>query len=226
MSIVKQKLLGFVVIIFLGIAFQGYKPVGSATKKHKTISEKKKLFKNVGCAYSDELLVEYPQFDQLKAEQSDMYRYDTDRYEAYAQKYARPVQEKQHASMYLKWISEVIGYGVFAENDIAKGDFIGEYSGVLREVKQAPDDLDYAWYYSLDGVDGKKLVVDGKNYGNELRFINHANNPNTVRIDVIGKDGNFHVVYIASKNIKKDEQLTVSYGREYFTSRGMKVVEV
>lgn len=226
MNIFSQKRLAIIAILFAGIAFQGYKPVGSAQKKYKSLSEKKKLFKDVGCLYSNELKVEYPEFNKLDHKNSSLYIYDPQRYDAYEQKYAGDVHTKHHAPMVLRWISDVVGYGVFAGQDIKKGDFIGEYSGVLREVQKSSDNLDYAWYYSLDGVDGKKLVVDGKKQGNELRFINHAKNPNTIRIDVLGKDGIFHVVYIASKDIKKDEQLTVSYGEGYFTSRDMKVVEV
>lgn len=226
MNVFNQNRWAIVAILFAGIVFQGYKPVGSAEKKYKSLSEKKKLFKDVGCQYSNDLKIEYPEFAQLDHKNSSLYSYDPERYDAYAQKYAADVHVKRHAPMILKWISDVVGYGVFAAQNIKKGDFVGEYSGILREVQKAPDNLDYAWYYSFDGLDGKKLVVDGKKQGNELRFINHANDPNTIRIDVLGKDGIFHVVYVASRDIKKDEQLTVSYGEGYFTSRDMKVVEV
>lgn len=225
MNIFSQNRLMFIATLFAGIIFQGYKPVGPEQKNYKSLTEKKRLFKNVGCQYSNDLKVQYPEFDKLEHKNSSLYAYDPERYEVYAQRYAQDVHVKHHAPMVLRWISDVVGYGVFAGKNIKKGDFIGEYSGVLREVKRAGDNLDYAWYYSLDGIGGKKLVVDGKKQGNELRFINHANNPNTIRIDVLGKDGIFHVVYIASKDIKKDEQLTVSYGEGYFTSRNMKVVE-
>ena len=226
MSNFMQKRLAIALVLFAGSIFQGYKPIGSVGKKYKTVSEKRKLFKDVGCEYSNALNIQYSDFDQLDPKDSDVYRYDKKRSEAYTHTYAGAVQLMHHAPMYLKWISNVVGYGVFAEDSIKKGDLIGEYSGVLREVQKTSDNLDYAWYYSLDGLNEKKLVVDGKNEGNELRFINHANNPNTVRIDVLGKDGIFHVVYVASRDIKKDEQLTVSYGEGYFTSRDMKVIEV
>lgn len=213
-------------ILFVGFFFQGYKQIGSEGKKYKSLLAKQKLFKNVGCKYSNELKIEYPEFEQLDHKNSSLYKYDPERYRDYSQKYAQDVDAKHHAPMVLKWISNVVGYGVFAGEDIKKGNFIGEYFGVLREVQKAPDNLDYAWYYSLDGIKGKKLVVDGREQGNELRFINHAKDPNTIRIDVLGKDGIFHIVYIASRDIKKDEQLTVSYGDGYFTSRDMKVVDV
>lgn len=213
-------------VLFANFFLHGYQVVGPVEKKYQTKAQKRKLFNDVGCRYSNELNIEYPAFDSLKAKKSELYAFDKDLNDRHTRTYAGAIQMKYRAPMYLKWISDVVGYGIFAGDDIKKGDLIGEYSGVLREVKKAPDNLDYAWYYSLDGVDGKKLVVDGKYQGNELRFINHADDPNTIRIDVLGRDGIFHVVYVASKDITKDEQLTVSYGEGYFTSRSMTVVAV
>lgn len=208
----------------ISFALQGYKPIGSVEKKFKTAHKKKGLFKSVDCQYSDALEIAYPQFNQLEAKNSDLYRLDKSRYDYYAKRYAHQVETRHCAPMYLKWVSEVVGYGIFATHDIKKGDLIGEYSGVLREVNPLVDNLDYAWYYTLDALDGTKLVVDGKDKGNELRFINHAEDPNTVRVDVLCKDGKFHLAYIANRDIPKDTELTVSYGSGYFTSRKMKVV--
>ncbi len=226
MNVFKQGRLSAILLLCTAQIFQSYVPVGPVQKKYQTASEKRKLFKEVGCKYSNNLAIEYPKFKEIIAKESDLYRDDKDRYDAYAQRYAGAVEAEYRAPMYLKWISDVVGYGVFAAHDIKKGDLVGEYCGVLREIQDAPDNLDYAWYYTLDGVGGKKLVIDGKNQGNELRFINHANHPNTVRIDVLDKNNIFRVVYKALQDIKKDEQLTVSYGDGYFSSRGMKVEEV
>lgn len=221
-----QKSFVAIAVLCAGFVFQGYKSVGPENKKFKSLSEKNKVFEKVGCCYSTKLDVQYPAFDTIDHKESSLYGYSPESHSSSTQKYAGAIEQKHHAPMYLKWISETVGYGIFAEQNIDKDDFIGEYFGVLREVKETSDNLDYAWYYSLDTMDGRRLVVDGKEQGNELRFINHADDPNTVRIDVLGRDGIFHVVYVASRDIKKDEQLTVSYGEGYFTSRGMKVVSV
>lgn len=226
MKTFQKNCLSIVLLFCAGFVLQGYKLVGPVDKKYKTSSEKRRLFHDVHCKYSNVLDIKYPQLNEIEKKEPQMYRQAVQQHEQSSQKYARAVQNKHYAPMYLEWISDVIGYGVFAAHDIKQGDFIGEYSGVLRSVKDSGDNLDYAWYYTIDGLDGKKLVVDGKSQGNELRFINHAKDPNTIRIDVLGKDGIFHVCYIASQDIAKDEQLTVSYGDGYFTSRGMEALSV
>ncbi|MBP7854805.1 SET domain-containing protein-lysine N-methyltransferase, partial [Candidatus Babeliales bacterium] len=58
----------------------------------------------------------------------------------------------------------------------------------------------------------------GKYKGNELRFINHSNDPNTQCLDVL-VDNVFYMIYIAIRDIAKDEELTVSYGSGYWDSR-------
>lgn len=222
-----MKILRLCLILFcLGFIVQAYKPIGSVHKKYKSQSEKTKLFKDVGCVYSNALDIQYPEFNKLDAKKSKIYRNNERFYDDLSRRYLGEIQARYHAPMYLKWISDVVGYGVFAAHDIKKDDLIGEYSGVLREIHSGPDNLDYAWYYTIDGLNGKKLVIDGKYQGNELRFINHAKDPNTVRIDVLDSDNVFHIAYKADQDIAKDTQLTVSYGEGYFTSRQMKALDV
>lgn len=219
----KKLCLSFILLTFAGSILQGYIPVGPVATQYKKFSDKNRLFKDVGCQYSNVLDIQYPKFSNIEPEK---YQHAQSAWQQYSKKYAPLIQKKYLAPMYLKWISNAIGYGIFANRFIKEGDFIGEYCGILRPVNTVHDNLDYAWYYTLDGPDNEKLVVDGKHYGNELRFINHHNDPNTMRIDVFGKDGIFHVCYIASKNIAKDEQLTVSYGDGYFTSRNLEPLVV
>lgn len=220
-----SKLRQSLSVLFLCIEFLftcGYQPVSITSKKHKTLSDKKKVFAGVKCQYTDKMHVKYADFNKLNAQRSEYYIDDEVNLKEYTRKYAPAVASKKSAPMYLKWVSDVVGYGIYATQDIKSGDFIGEYTGVLRQVKDDKDDLDYAWYYTLDSHDGKKLVIDGKEIGNELRFINHALNPNTMRIDVLGHDGHFHLCYVAARDIPKDHQLTVSYGSGYWSSRGVK----
>ncbi len=219
----KKYYLSLIVLTFVGSILQGYKPIGPVATKYKTFADKNRLFKEVGCQYSNRLDIQYPKFSDIESEK---YKQAQLAWQQYSKKYAQSVQKKHYAPMYLKWISNAIGYGIFANQFIKEGAFIGEYCGILRPVNNVHDNLDYAWYYTLDGPNNEKLVIDGKLYGNELRFINHHNDPNTMRIDVFGKDGVFHVCYIASKNIAKDEQLTVSYGDGYFTSRNLEPLVV
>ncbi len=227
--IMKLRLyLGMILVVGsnLGLLSVVYTPVGGAEKQYKTLPEKKELFEKVGCKYFDALKIEYPEFSKLHAKKSAKYQDNKKVADQYTQQYASLLTQDKKAPMYLAWISKDVGYGVFAAKPIKKDAWIGQYAGVVREIDNGKDNLDYAWVYSLNGIDGKQLVIDAKRQGNELRFINHATDPNTVCIDVLGDDGIFHMGYIALKDIKKDEQLTVSYGNAYFTSRSMPVVVV
>lgn len=216
----KKSSICFYVLI-LAMLLQGYKPVEKKNKIFRSLADKTELFKQVGCEYSNKLTVKNPRFFAMNPHKKAFYDLDKQQLDEYSKKYSQAVAKEQNAPMYVKWVSEKVGYGVFADRDIREGDFLGEYVGELRLVNNDADDedLDYAWFYTLDAPDSRKLVIDGKKQGNELRFINHSPNPNTAKIDVLGEDGAFHICYIAIKDIKKGRQLTVSYGDEYWTSR-------
>ncbi len=220
MSFTMKRIAFIFICIFGGALFQGYAPVGYLQKKYKTVAEKTRLFDKVGCRYTHKVKLQNKNL-LSSHKKSEYYTLHKEIVDKYTKKYAESIKHQKNAPVYLKWISDVVGYGVFAEQDIKSGDFIGEYSGMLRLVKESGDNVDYAWYYTLDTLDGKQLVIDAKEQGNELRFINHAKTPNTFRVDALGDDDVFHVCYVAQDNIAKDQQLTVSYGDGYWQSRGI-----
>src|SRR5262245_44458938 len=41
--------------------------------------------------------------------------------------YADAIRDHSVADVSIRWIDEALGYGIFAEHDIAAGDYIGEY---------------------------------------------------------------------------------------------------
>lgn len=200
-----------------------YKTFDEKNKRHTTQEQKEKLFAHVGCNYSNTMVVD-PKVDMVLAEDSDFYKDNKEALVLLSSKYKKNVENKDLAPMYLEFISPIVGYGIKAAKPIKKDDFIGVYAGTLRNLRWADsgfnEDVDYAWYYAIPNKQKEFMIVDGKYEGNELRFINHANNPNTKRIDVIVGD-KFYICYIASKDIEKDEELTVSYGAGYWDSRGI-----
>mgnify|MGYP003407299353 CR=1 FL=1 len=199
-----------------------YEIKGVAHTKYSSRRQKKKLFKSVGCEYLNFMEIDVPNFDTINPKETQHYLTMQSVIQTYSKKYHDQVQHYALAPMYLQWISPDIGYGVFAEKEIKKDNFIGVYAGQLREIRNPgdimPEDVDYAWFYSLNAPSGKRLLVDGKFKGNELRFINHDQNPNTKCIDVL-VNGRFYMCYIATKNILKNSQLTISYGDGYWESR-------
>jgi SET domain-containing protein len=110
-------------------------------------------------------------------------------------------------------INSQIGYGCFAERDILPGEFIGEYTGLVREI-QILDSL-YAFPYNHN----PKIILDAKKYGNETRFLNHANEKsehcNLLKLTTISKK-HWHLFFTARRFIEKGMEMRFDYGKEYF----------
>lgn len=106
--------------------------------------------------------------------------------------------------------SGVHGKGVFAVQDIPKGDIIIEYVGeiigwdeALRRHPHDPKDPNHTFYFHVD----EDHVIDAKVGGNSSRWINHACDPNCEADEVDGR------VFIKSlRKIKAGEELNYDYG--------------
>lgn len=123
--------------------------------------------------------------------------------------------------------SQIHHRGVFAAQDIPARRYVMEYTGEIRNRAQAkkyharaPErDLIYIWeipskryhisYWELDGFIG----------GSGAELVNHSCDPNLYPI-FCGK----RLYYVSSRKIKKGEELTISYGEGYFTSRSLECV--
>lgn len=88
-----------------------------------------------------------------------------------------------------------VGYGVFAEVDIKKGSFIGEYVGVVFQSSSESDSC-YALNYPCK-VGG--YVIDSNESGNIIRMVNHSDNFNSSFQNVF-HDNLVHVICV-SENI-------------------------
>jgi SET domain-containing protein len=60
-------------------------------------------------------------------------------------------------------------------------------------------------------VVNKRCTIDGSPRWNLARYINHSCRPNA---EAVGRDGG--IVFIASRRIEPDEEITIDYGREYY----------
>ncbi len=98
------------------------------------------------------------------------------------------------------------GLGLFAREDIRRGQRVIEYTG--DRIDDAEADRRSNRYIF---VVAKNLNIDGSPRSNSARYANHACRPNcTDRIE--GK----RVFYYAVRNIRAGEELTIDYGREYY----------
>ena len=106
--------------------------------------------------------------------------------------------------------SGVHGKGVFALQDIAKGEALIEYVGEIITWKEAlrrhphnPKDPNHTFYFHIDD----KYVIDALYGGNASRWINHACDPNC---DADEEEGRVYIKAIR-KN-KEGEELSYDYG--------------
>lgn len=179
------------------------------------------LFKKMDLVYLEKLQVNLKvptmYFD---VKHSERYKINPSYYDDLSQKYSLQIAQGYVAPMSIRFINDQIGYGTFAEGDIAVDQMVGEYTGVLMEFKDIKD-TKYTWdYLSGYDADGKllKLSVDAAQFGNEMRFVNHDYQPNAV-MKYIPEGGLWHVVYIASRPIKKGEQILTNYGQRYWSGK-------
>ena len=99
------------------------------------------------------------------------------------------------------------GLGLFALQDIPKGEFILEYTGKKIPTAVADTMKDSRYLFEID----EEWTIDGSPRSNTARYINHSCEPNTeAEID----DG--RIVITAVRDIKNGEELTIDYDTEYF----------
>ncbi len=100
----------------------------------------------------------------------------------------------------------VSGLGLFAGEDIKKGDFVIKYTGKLISTKEA-DKLNTRYLFQIDD----DYTIDGSGRDNIARYINHFCKPNLEAQIEAGE-----IVFHALKDIKAGDELGFDYGREYF----------
>jgi SET domain-containing protein len=106
--------------------------------------------------------------------------------------------------------SGVHGKGVFALQDISKGETVIEYIGEIISAQEAedrhphdPNDPNHTFYFQIDD----DRVIDALHGGNSARWINHSCSPNC-KPEV--QDG--RVFIKAKKDIKQGDELNYDYG--------------
>jgi len=130
------------------------------------------------------------------------------------------------------------GLGIFANEDIKKGTFIGNYMG---EIKPSHNSLSN-YCFSCRRYDNSKFVIDGidieksnfsrymnccynENIENIFAINNKTNGENTKYINSIGKEINIdgYIFFYAKRDITKGEELLFNYGSEYQEKLGIKM---
>ena len=132
--------------------------------------------------------------------------------------YGNNIRRQEESVYYLEKINPLVGYGVFAGENIQSLSYIGEYAGELRARRGRKDKKnDYIFGYMV-GTFGTPWIIDAKNKGNFTRFLNHSFDPNVSSRGVV-VDGVYHVIFFANRSIAKGEQMTYDYGPTYWNNR-------
>jgi hypothetical protein len=135
-------------------------------------------------------------------------------------RFAREIQEAYLAHVSIRWVSDQVGYGCFAEEEIEKGAFVGEYTGIVRENNRRYTEPlnNYCYEYPILDSLGRSFVIDATD-GNLTRFINHSSRPN-LRPVYAFFNGFYHCIFFAIQSITRGSQLSYDYGQSYWYMRG------
>ncbi len=104
------------------------------------------------------------------------------------------------------------GLGLFATEEIKKGTRVVEYSGRKLTNKRAEwieDNTDNRYVFELNS----KWSIDGSTRKNLARYVNHSCRPN-----VEAYQYDMKIWYRSKWTIKAGDEITVSYGQDYFDS--------
>ncbi len=130
--------------------------------------------------------------------------------------YAKEVETGYIANVYIGWVNQNVGYGIFAGENLAKGDYIGEYTGIIKQRSRSWFiDNCYLWEYSTPLIARSPFVIDAKHHGNLLRFVNHSDEPNLKPLYIYNSTL-LHVCFKTMRDIPKGQQLCYSYGPCYW----------
>ena len=126
--------------------------------------------------------------------------------------------------------SEIHNYGLFARERMVKGDIICLYSGSLHEKTASLANTNR--YFCEVEQNKKTYVIDSDNVLNYSgRWCNHSLFPNASLVVPLGgmlklRTGQYAIlVVVCERTIKKDDEIFIDYGREYFTGENENDVE-
>lgn len=133
--------------------------------------------------------------------------------------YAEQIRSHSMANVSIRWIDERLGYGLFAEQSIESGEYIGEYAGLVRRRSLLFRNYnDYCFSYPTSEVYFRKHVIDARDQGNELRYANHSKKPNCEARCVL-LDDILHILVRAIMDIPTNAQITYDYSDDYWKKR-------
>ncbi len=180
------------------------------------------FFKEKEIIYLHRTRVNWKPLLKMDLKKSTYYKDNIDEFKELDSRYGSEIDNNHIAPVYIKKINDKIGFGLFANSQIKKDDYIGEYTGVVQIAEEKTEfydngsyETDFSWDFP-DEVDSVELEINGRLEGNELRFVNHDINDN-LNVEHTLHNGQWLIFFTAKRDIDKDEQLFVHYGDEYWS---------
>ena len=193
------------------------------TEIYRTRSEIVRFFRQNGLVYLKRSRVAWRPLLSMDLSERDYYLENQAFFDEVYERYAPLIKKSRMAPLYIREVDAKVGYGVFADRQLKKDTFIGEYTGVIqkaeeeagRELDAGGFESDYSWYYLEELEEAPTLEINGRFEGNELRYVNHGDEPN-VDVEHVLIDGHWVLFFKAARDIQADEQLLISYGEAYW----------
>ena len=104
------------------------------------------------------------------------------------------------------------GLGLYATKPYRRREYVVTYRG--RKLASAEADRLEARGSRYMFEINSRWTIDGSSRWNRARYVNHSCRPNVEAIERRGGK----IVYIARRRIKPDEEITVDYGKDYFSA--------
>ncbi len=124
------------------------------------------------------------------------------------------------ADVTVRWIGEILGYGLYNNRELEEGEYIGEYTGLVRPLSQSkPDHNAYCLHYPTRFWSNQLFAIDSANEGNCMRFSNHSDKPKMELECVLDRQGIIHFVLLAKCFLPRGTHLTFDYGASYWKYR-------
>jgi len=109
-----------------------------------------------------------------------------------------------------------MGRGVRVKRDLVKNLRVGCYIGPIIQDKDYTNDEN--WKYQFQYI-FKNSSIDGSTEESIMSLLNHSDKPNCdveYEIHMINGIEEIHLTFILNKDVKKDDELYIDYGRQYW----------
>ena len=131
------------------------------------------------------------------------------------------------------------GFGLFADEKIFKGQYVGPYQGEMKLLSSTvlkADSFDsnrpnfddtyiFLCHKDLQTTQGDKVIIDSKKQGNITRFINHSCDENLIVYHVLRLSEKCPVIGLfAMRDIEVGEEIFLNYTGLYWASMNRKGV--